>query len=151
VYIRYRWRPSDSNEHRVTSDEHESSDHLSLVTHHSSLLYISLSELTIFSLAARQAGKKPPKAPMASENTTPAVINCGVKRKLNRTSENVLKFIVPVGLVRNRLKTRNVKITPSTPPATHSMSASITNETRIERRENPIARSVPISRVLAET
>ena len=31
------------------------------------------------------------------------------------------------------------------------MSDSITNETRIERRENPSARSVPISRVRADT
>ena len=31
------------------------------------------------------------------------------------------------------------------------MRASITNDTRIERREKPIARSVPISRVRAET
>ncbi len=44
-----------------------------------------------------------------------------------------------------------MKTTPSRPPTRQSTRASSTKETRIERREKPIARSVPISRVRAET
>src|SRR5262249_46053708 len=111
----------------------------------------SRSAVVIFRRAARAAGKKPPTRPIARAKKSPPAISSGVMRKLNRTSEKVRKFIVPVGLVRNRLNTRNVKTTPRTPPARHSRRASITKERRIERREKPIARRVPISRVRLET
>src|SRR5262245_20640415 len=101
--------------------------------------------------AARAAGKKPPRRPMAREKTRPPAMSGGVIRKLKRTSEKVRKFMVPVGLVRKVEKTSWVKITPRTPPARHSISDSSTKERRIERREKPIARRVPISRVRAET
>ena len=74
-----------------------------------------------------------------------------MRRKLKRISENVRKFMVPVGFVMTRLKSTNASAVPRIPPARQSTSASRTKESSTDRRENPIARSVPISRVRAET
>ena len=102
--------------------------------------------------AARQAGKKPPKRPMASEKTMPPAIKGGVRRKLKRISENVRKFIVPVGAVTRMLKRTNASAVPAIRLTAHRNRASRTKETRIATLEKPYRPgSVPISRVRAAT
>ena len=50
-----------------------------------------------------------------------------------------------------RLKRTNASAVPRIPPIRQRRRASTTNETRTARREKPIARRVPISRMRAET
>src|SRR5206468_8132771 len=93
--------------------------------------------------AARIAGSRPPTAPINAEKIKPPAINAGVMRNLNATSLKLEKFVVPV----DRPCTGSASTHPTMPPISASATDSARNAVTIRIRENPSARSVPISRV----
>ena len=62
---------------------------------------------------------------------------------MNAISENVWKFVVEIGTICMN----DAANKPTAPPTKPSSSDSSRNATRIDSRENPSARSVPISDV----
>src|SRR5450755_2624860 len=102
---------------------------------------------TIFSRAARAAGRNPPTKPMPSANISAARTMPGVSTKRNASSAKVWKFMVEIEIAcMNEAHTM-----PITPPMSPRSSDSPRNAVRMAARENPSARSVPISLVRLAT
>src|SRR5690606_7127918 len=97
--------------------------------------------------AARRAGKKPPRMPMAAPNTNAMASSSGFGSKPNVTSWKVAKFIIET----SANESRNAEKSPQSPPIEARTTASRRNENKIEVREKPSARSVPISRCRCAT
>src|SRR5438132_6831144 len=98
-------------------------------------------------LAARRAGKRPPKKPIAAANSIPITNPRGVTRNANATSLNDDQFVVLVVMPLIGKASRQ----PITPPTNASSTDSIRNESMIEPFEKPSVSSTAISRVRCET
>ena len=82
--------------------------------------------------AARNAGNRPPAAPISAANTRPPASSTGVMRNLKATSLKLEKFVVPV----DRPCTGSASRQPTTPPTSASATDSARNATTICARES---------------
>src|SRR5258706_5090936 len=95
------------------------------------------------SRAARSAGKKPPRNPMARAKPTEFTAIAGDSEKENASSENDVKLSVE--MVTNWSK--DASPTPSPSPISASSSTSPMKSARIDQRSQQTARNVPESTV----
>ena len=85
-------------------------------------------------------------SPISTAAATAMASHCGLTLKSNAICEKFAPAVAPDSVLIGSARTL-----PSRPPTSARNADSIMNDARIEARENPSARSVPISRVRAAT
>src|SRR4029453_9945449 len=102
--------------------------------------------------AARHAGARPPRKPMAAAKTTPSRTPASVGRRSTVATVNVIMLkATPASNVLTTSIASSDRTMPATRPPAASSIDSARNDARMEPRPKPSARSVPISAVRCAT